>query len=422
VSREVARSLERVQKLYRTSMTLKLASGVPILAALTGLAAVIGRGTHAIVLPVALIGLSNLVDTVALSMHSVLQGRQHMGAPALALASENVVLVSVGSIAIVVFGGGLITLGTIYVVASLVAFAVIWIASRKHGVSPQLRGSHGMDWAAARAAIPTGIASLFGAALARLDAIILSLITGSSVAVGLYGGAYRLFEATMFVCWAFGLAVLPLLSTAGRRTAKLRRLYELSCVTIGAITVPVGLVMVLFGPSLIRAVYGPGFRAGGTATRILGGAVPLYGLFTVAVVTVASQNREKWFPWLAGGALAINVALDLTLIPSLGVNGAAVAMLAAIAVGAVATFFVAQHETGHVSLTRMFAAVIVGAAAMILSGLWLEPVSLALPVSLVSFAVAFLATVSVVHRRDLSTFVAQALRRKGTEPEPAGAA
>jgi O-antigen/teichoic acid export membrane protein len=257
----------------------------------------------------------------------------------------------------------------------------------------------------ARAAGPAGAATLFGAALARLDAVILSLITGSRVAVGLYGAGYRIFEATMFFSWALALAVLPRLSRLERRSAGLRRLFELACTAAAAVTVPLGCVLVLFGPTIVTTVYGSSFAGGGTALRILGGATALYGVFAIAAMTVAGQDRERQMLWVAIGAVVVNVALNLILIPPFGLNGAAVAMTAAQAVATVWTFAVVLRETGSVSFVRMFGAVSAGAAAMVAPALLIGSAAIALPTSLVAFAAIALAGIWLLHRQDLMLVV-----------------
>ena len=89
-----------------------------------------------------------------------------------------------------------------------------------------------------RAAVPTGIASFFSYALARIDAVILSIMTHDSVVVGRYGAAYRIFDATLFVSWALGLALFPLLSRFKRGSHELRRLFAVSCMAATAATAP----------------------------------------------------------------------------------------------------------------------------------------------------------------------------------------
>ena len=49
--------------------------------------------------------------------------------------------------------------------------------------------------------LPFGLQDLFSVMLFRLDTVILSLMA-TQAAVGRYGAAYRLFEATLFITYA----------------------------------------------------------------------------------------------------------------------------------------------------------------------------------------------------------------------------
>jgi O-antigen/teichoic acid export membrane protein len=412
LSREVARDLENAHGLMWETVVVKLAAGTAVLAGVVTFALASGYST-ALVIAVVLIGVSNVIDVVALSLHSVLKGRELMGPPAKALTLETALIAGLGTVTLLAFDGGLAALGVVYLFAALVALAYISVAMRRRGIRPRRKGgTRGKRWLA-RAAVPTGIAAFFGAALARLDAVILATITDDSGTVGLYGGAYRIFEATLFVNWAFGIAVYPMLSRLGSQSQSLKRTFEISTKAITAATMPLAGAMALFGPTIIEAALGAEFAGGGTATRILGGATILYAVFTVPALTVAGQDRQDLFPWMGGVALAINVALNFILIPPLSLDGSAIAMTAAQAVATGMMLAFAIRQTGRVSPVRMFAAPLAGLAAMAIPAALLGSGGVALGLSLLVYGPAFLVVERVLFRDDLDVFV-RALRRRGT--------
>lgn len=417
LSREIARDSDSVHGLFWDTIVFKLGAGTPVLIAVIAIAFA-GGYPDAVVGAVALIGLSNLIDIVAYSPHAVLRGREEMGPGSKALALESLAIISLGAIALVVLDASLVALGVAYVLAALLALVYIWTVMRRRGIRPRLRAdTRGLGWLG-RAALPTGIASFFAYALGRIDAVILSAITDNSATVGLYGGAYRIFEATLFVSWAFGLAVLPLLSRLERRSPSLNRVFGVSCMAIAAVTVPLGGAMALFGPTIAEAVFGSDFEAAGSATRILGGAAALYGVFTVAALALTGQDRQRSLPWIGGVGLAINLVLNFTLIPPLGLDGAAIAMTGAqVAITAMA-MWLAMRETGAVSPVRVFAAVLAGLAAMALVAAVLGSGAVALLVSLLAYAIVFLAVEWLMHRDDLALFV-NAVRQRGDGAVPA---
>ena len=412
LSREVARDLENAHGLMWETIVVKLAVGMAVLAGVVAYAAA-GGYSRELVVAVALIGVSNVIDVLALSLHAVLKGRELMGPPAKALTLETTVIAGLGTVTLLAFDGGLAALGVVYLIASLIGLAYIQVAMRRRGIRPRRKGGTRGKWWLARAAVPTGIAAFFGAALARLDAVILAAMTNDSGTVGLYGGAYRIFEATLFVNWAFGVAVYPMLSRLQRQSASLKRAFEVSTKAITAATMPLAGAMALFGPTIIEALLGSDFAGGGTATRILGGATVLYAIFTVPALTVAGQDRQDLFPWMGGAALAVNVALNVILIPSLSLNGSAIAMTAAQGVATALMFAFAVRQTGAVSPVRMFASPLAGLAAMALVAALLGSGGVALALALLAYGPAFLVVERVLFRADLDVFVRAIRRSRG---------
>lgn len=410
LSREAARDPERVHGLFWEATVFKLGAGCAVLGGVVAFTA--GRGySGTVVWAVALIGASNLVDLVGLSAHAVLRGRELMGPPAKALALETTIVAAAGTILLVVFGAGLVALGVVYLVASFVALLYIGVAAARRGIRPRLRGStRGVGWLA-RVAIPTAVASFLGAGLARLDAVILSAMTGDAGVVGLYGGAYRIFEATFFLNWALGAAVYPLLSRTRRQTRSLGSVFELSCAAICGLTFPFAGAMLFFGPLILTTLLGSSFAGGGEATRILAGATATYGLFTVAALTIVGQNRERVFAWVGGIALAVNVTLDVTLIPSFSLNGAAVAMTVAQTLATAITLWVALRETGRVSVGRALAAPLGGLAGMGAVALALGTGGAGLLVSIPAYAVCFLVVERLLYPGDLRLLLGAARLR-----------
>jgi O-antigen/teichoic acid export membrane protein len=176
---------------------------------------------------------------------------------------------------------------------------------------------------------------------------------------------------------------------------------------------PLAGAMALFGPTIIEAALGADFAGGGTATRILGGATVLYAIFTVPALTVAGQDRQDLFPWMGAAALAVNVALNVILIPPLSLNGSAIAMTAAqgVATGLMLAF--AVRQTGAVSPVRMLASPLAGLAAMALVAALLGSGGAALALALLAYGPVFVAVERVLFRADLDVFVRAIRGRRG---------
>lgn len=397
--------------MFWQSVVLKLGAGLPILALVTSVAIVSGDGST-VVLSVALIGVSNLIDVVAQSPHAVLRGVEDMGPPARALVLESLVVVVLGGASLAILGGTLIALSAVYVIASIVALAYIWAILNRRGFRPRRYGNtRGIAWLG-KAAIPTGITSVFGYALGRIDAVILSAVTNKPRVVGLYGGAYRIFEATLFLSWALGLAVYPLMSRLPRRSESLRRVFEVSSMAAAALTVPIGMLMALYGQTIVDDAFGKGFAGGGSATRILGVAAALYGVYTIAAMTLAAQDRQQAFPAISAVVLALNIGLNLILIPIMSLRGAAIAMAVSQLVLTGLMLRLVSQVTDSFSFLRIFGACGVGVATMALVAVTLGSGPFSLLVSAVVYTVVFLSIEWRLHREDLILF-SRALGRRG---------
>jgi O-antigen/teichoic acid export membrane protein len=96
-----------------------------------------------------------------------------------------------------------------------------------------------------------------------------------------------------------------------------------------ALTWPVYITLATFAPFLLR-VYGHRFAAGNVALMILCLA-QLFNLGTGNVTIVLLMvGKSSWNMYNAAASLAVNIALNVVLIPRLGITGAAIAWAASI--------------------------------------------------------------------------------------------
>jgi O-antigen/teichoic acid export membrane protein len=96
-----------------------------------------------------------------------------------------------------------------------------------------------------------------------------------------------------------------------------------------ALTWPVYIALAIFAPFLLQ-VYGHRFAAGYMALMILCLA-QLFNLGTGNVTIVLLMvGKSSWNMFNAAASLTVNIALNVTLIPRLGITGAAIAWAAAI--------------------------------------------------------------------------------------------
>jgi O-antigen/teichoic acid export membrane protein len=157
---------------------------------------------------------------------------------------------------------------------------------------------------------------------ARLDFIIVTYLVGPA-ALGIYAVASRVAELLRVPSLAINYVLFPAYAGLGRREASvqaraaIRRTWWVPAV----LAVPIAVA----APVAIPLAYGPAFRAAVIPTWIIlvglaGGSV--YGILSAFLSGI---GRPGLTSIAQGAGLVVTVALDLTLIPHLGITGAAIA-------------------------------------------------------------------------------------------------
>lgn len=168
----------------------------------------------------------------------------------------------------------------------------------------------------------------------RLDAFIVNVFLGAA-AVGIYGAAVSLAEMLWYLPNAVSFVIFPkaAAATAEEMNRFTPRVFRLTL----ALTAAGAVALALLGGLLIRLIYGPAFAAAYLPLLVLLPGVVLLGGGKVLSNEMAGRGLVHYNSIISGLALILTVALDLLLIPRLGLSGAALASTAAYTV----TFFIA---------------------------------------------------------------------------------
>jgi O-antigen/teichoic acid export membrane protein len=196
-----------------------------------------------------------------------------------------------------------------------------------------------------------GYIALF--ALARLDFFMLKALTPSNVAdaaLGHYAVAYALAEMATYVGYSISLAVSPRI--AGDDLPKAAREAARALRWIALLGGAAALAMALFAPWLVWLYGGDRFLASGGAAGALAILAPGLACHYLYVQCHALMVRRGWFATtnaLLIAAATANGLLNLWLIPSMGIEGAALATTIAMAALALAGLL-AAHVGGAMPL------------------------------------------------------------------------
>ncbi len=227
-----------------------------------------------------------------------------------------------------------------------------------------------------RFGLPTMPAELSLYSLSFIDRLI--LVRRASLAeAGLYALAVKFAQAMSVLARGLQLAWPPLAySIADDEEA--RRVYALVFTWFAAVCAFAATGLWLFSRWITRLLAAPDFYRAHEAVGLLATGVGLYALYLVQVVILGRVNRtELSFPATVTGTI-INVVLNLALVPSLGIVGAGIALVASYLAILTITYlltrrlFAVPYEWGRLAALIALSAALVGGAELFTptSGIW----------------------------------------------------
>jgi O-antigen/teichoic acid export membrane protein len=145
---------------------------------------------------------------------------------------------------------------------------------------------------------------------------------------GLYSVGVRVASAMVLVLTAFRMA-WPAFAYSIRDEREARRTYAFVLTYLTVLTAWVALALTLLAPWLVDLLAAARFSESAEVVGPLAFSTVSYAAYVVVAIGVGRARRTT-FNWVVTGAgAAVNVALNLLLIPAYGMMGAAIATVAA---------------------------------------------------------------------------------------------
>jgi O-antigen/teichoic acid export membrane protein len=235
------------------------------------------------------------------------------------------VLSAIGLTVILVVGAGKGAQGLLlgsYISGAAFVLGLIWVHRRRLS----LRFERPLLRRLMRFGLPTMPAELSLYGLNFVDRIVIVHVAGVPEA-GLYSLAVKFAQGVNVLVRGFQLAWPPLAYSI-RDDGEARRTYAavVTLFTAGCAFVVTGLW--LLSRWIVRALAAPEFFGSYEAIGLVATGVTLYALYMVLVVILGRTGRTEFnFPATLAG-LAANIALNLILVPPLGIVGAGIALVA----------------------------------------------------------------------------------------------
>lgn len=262
----------------------------------------------------AVFAVSMLATAFHTSCAAALRGAVSIVPDALNEVASRALVLLLGAL-LLVNGGGLLAAVATYAAADLASALVLGIVAWRR-LSPQRPADVGRF--GLRRVLPLGLAAVAGVVYYRIDLWLLALLSDATE-VASYSVSYRIVD--FLIMPAGALAVIMIGSTARldhrSAVAKADRMARLLCLCV----LPAVVALLAVPGLLLRLAFGAGYGPGGDVLRILAFAVPP----SVAALTWAPlvALRHNGLLPVTVSCLAVNVALNLVLIPHIGAAGAA---------------------------------------------------------------------------------------------------
>ena len=386
--REGARHHHEIQRYLRNIMSIRLLMSVVALGLLAAVVYPLGLGD--LLIP----GFLLMVFTSYSSLlRNGLYAVQQLGYEAVAVVLESALL-----LALVLYGGRTNQGVSYFVWAYAVQYAfscvyfLIVLAAKRIG-RPGWRFEPALlrEWF--WKGLPFALTFVLTILYFRIDQPLIYVIR-SETESALYGAAYKPIESLLFVPITFLSVVFPVLAVYHReRPAQMIETVNRFYKALFLMGCPLAIGIFVLAHPLTPLLLGQDFARSEPALRVLSLALGIAFVNNAFIGALNASDRQSSFTWAAAWSLVANLALNLTLIPLFGYQGASWATVATELVLAIAGWVLVARHVGRVPVPSLswrvlLAGLIMGLAIYPMSGLGGIAVLIPIAAGAVIYAVA----------------------------------
>jgi len=329
---------------------------------------------------------SSLLDTFVDAARAACGARQRQQLSAVVLVVQRfaALVLSAGAV-LTTRSAGNAALG--YLAATCVGVVGMDLAARRAGARPRVRGSRAAARMVLQAVPVMGLGAIASMGIFRLATALIGVTLGT-VAVGVYGAGYRVFESVLFVSWTLSRVYMPVIAARPDDPEHVRVWARRALVLVCAIYLPYGVVLALRGSDLVGELFGAEYEHTGMMVA-LAAAPLLFGFGHLGASVLLALRPDPVVLVASVVALVVNVVLVLCLVPVWGLTAAALATTLAFLVEAVILLAALTRIAGSIVPARPVAAVTLASAAAALASLAVADPVLAFLAAAVVFLVVW---------------------------------
>lgn len=218
-----------------------------------------------------------------------------------------------------------------------------------------------IDWnfwkSTIKEALPFGLAIIFTTTFYWIDSVMLSLMKGYAV-VGWYNAAYRVVLTILFIPAAYSFAIFPVMSNFYITSqGSLRLVFEKSFKYLTMLGIPIAVGTTLLAPRFILLIFGEEYNNSIIALQILVWSSVFIFMVTSFSRLFQASNKQIISAKIAGICVALNVVLNLILIPKYSLIGASIATVLTEFLS-LALSFMWSLKIGYAILNRKLAGIV----------------------------------------------------------------
>ena len=418
--RRLAENRSNVDTMFFNALALKLWRGLAMLALSVAAAWIVGYDADD-VLAIGLVTVGAFGETLSRTHMSVFNAFERGDLVAGTIVVQRVSSAVLGIVALLA-GAGVVAVCATFAIGAMLRLVMSFVVLERSSGTPARALPRDQRRELTSRSLAFTAQDLFGLVIQRADVLLLAALATDTV-VGAYGSAYRLFDATTFVAISLTGAFSAMYTYLGPDTTPtVRSVFQRSVKLSLIALVPIAVAFGVLAEPICRAAFGGDVaELAAGPLRLLAPVVAIWGAVVLAGSLVVSRQDPKRMLAVVAGVAAVNLALNLALIPPFGANGAAGAMLGSTIVYVLAATFMAVRAVGGVNWIQMIAPPLLGGLAMavpmaLLTGL--------LPLALVAGGAVYLAAYAATERLlspdDLDFAVSMVKRRLGGGRAAAG--
>jgi O-antigen/teichoic acid export membrane protein len=225
---------------------------------------------------------------------------------------------------------GLYFLSIAYAVDGLLVAASLLIINYYKGISFLLDWDGSLIKPILKSSIPMIFVAIMGMLYMKIDQLMIKTML-DTYQLGLYSAAMKLYEGWVFIPYILSISILPVIIKIKEKSIQD---YEKSLTILVALVfwagIVISLIMIFLGEWLIIVTFGPDYIEAKNVLQVLFFSAAFNSLGVVSARYLIVEGMERKIIYRSALALFINVSLNLVLIPSYGIQGAAIATFIAI--------------------------------------------------------------------------------------------